>query len=127
MGDDRYKKCDCDDSCNCIGEIIKKIIYLQNNSYKKCDQEGCDRPFLGPDNQDCYNTRPVSFYNCTTGLLWSIDCATIFRIESLDGCCCKCRILKRRDNEYVSTNDFFTINLNCISAIKCHKDIDLCI
>lgn len=111
-------------SCNCLSEIIEKIIRLQKKSFKQCEI-GCDRPFLGPDNDECFNTRPVSFYNCTTGEIWTIDGSTIFRVESLDGCCCTCRILRLEDSRYTSSNDLFTINLNCVSAIKCHRDINL--
>lgn len=112
-------------TCNCIAEIVNKIIHLQRNSFKKCCKEGCDRPFLGPDSLECYNTRPVSFYNCTTGNIWRVDNATIFRVESLDDCCCTCRALTFENGIYTSTNTFFTINLNCVSAIKCYGDINL--
>lgn len=112
-------------NCNCIGEILNKIIHLQRNSFRSCTQEGCDKPFLGPDNAACYNTRPISFYNCTTGNIWSVDGNTIFRLESLDDCCCTCRILNYENGTYTPTNNFFTINLKCVSAIKCHKDIYL--
>lgn len=45
--------------------------------------------------------------------------------ESLDDCCCTCRILNYNNGQYTATNDFFTINLNCVSAIKCYSDINL--
>lgn len=112
-------------NCNCIGDILCKIIHLQRNSFKSCVQEGCEKPFLGPDLPDCYNTRPISFYNCNTGNIWEINNSTVFRLESLDGCCCTCRVLNNVDGRYVATNQFFTINLNCVSAIKCHQDINL--
>lgn len=114
-------------NCNCIGDIICKIIKLQRNSFKSCCQGGCDKPFLGPDIGECFNTRPVSFYNCTTGDIWTVSDSTIFRLESLEDCCCTCRVLNFDNGVYTSTNEFFTINLNCVSAIKCHQDIDLAI
>ena len=86
-----------------------------------------DKPFLGPNNTECFNTRPISFYNCCTGEIYTINGSSIFRLESIDDCCCKCRILNYTDGTYTSTNDFFTINLNCISAIKCYQDINLTI
>ena len=44
------------EGCNCLDKIIKKIIYLQSNSFP-CDQaEGCDKPFLGPNNTTGFNT-----------------------------------------------------------------------
>ncbi len=112
-------------NCNCISDILNKIIRLQRNSFKECPQEGCEKPFLGPTNNECFNTRPISFYNCTTGTIWSVDGNSIFRLESLDDCCCTCRILNYSDGTYTATNDFFTINLNCVSAIKCYSDINL--
>ena len=116
----------CDDKkhndCGCISDILNKIIRLQRNSFKACSQEGCDKPFLGPDEVTCYNTRPISLYNCTTGGIWEVDGATIFRLESIDDCCCTCRILNFANGTYTSTNQFFTIELNCVSAVKCYDD-----
>ena len=114
-------------NCNCIGDILCKIIHLQRNSFTTCAPEGCDKPFLGPENTSCYNTRPISFYNCTTGEAWCVNGSTIFRLESLDNCCCTCRVLNYNNGEYTSTNQFFTINLKCVCAIKCYEDIYLCL
>lgn len=124
MCNDKEKRKDCNE-CNCISDILNRIIHLQRNSYRSCPNEGCDKPFLGPDNIECFNTRPISFYNCTTGNIWSVNNSTIFRLESIDDCCCTCRILNFADGVYTATNDFFTINLNCVSAIKCYSDINL--
>lgn len=127
MCEDKKQKNSCKNERNCISEIINKIIHLQRNSFTKCCQEGCDRPFLGPETLECYNTRPISFYNCSTGAIWSVDDQTIFRVESLEGCCCTCRVLNYNNGVYTSTNTFFTINLNCVCAIKCYSDINLTI
>ena len=48
MCDDEKRKEEEHCACNCIAEIVNKIIHLQRNSFKKCCKEGCDRPFLGP-------------------------------------------------------------------------------
>ena len=64
MNEDERIERDCN-SCNCISEIVERIIHLQKNSFNRGCHEGCDRPFLGPDSVECFNTRPVSFYNCT--------------------------------------------------------------
>ena len=118
----------CNNDCNCISEIVKKIIYLQRESFRACSSsEGCSRPFLGPDSLECFNTRPVSFYNCSTGEIWTVEDSTFFRLESIDDCCCTCRVLNFTAGTYTSTNQFFTINLNCVSAIKCYGDINLAI
>lgn len=119
-------------SCQCLHDLLSDILALQSDDFKRCNISGCDRPFLGPDtNQVCYNTRPISFYNCTTGALWDIDfifngetgSSTVFRIESIEDCCCTCRILIRNtDDTYTATNQFFTINLDCVSAVRCWPD-----
>lgn len=114
-------------NCNCIGNLVRRIIRLQNNNDQLCDDGGCARPILGPLQSTCFNTRPVSLYNCCTGEIITIDGSTIFRLESMDDCCITCRILNFVDGVYTSTNNFFTIDSNCISAIKCYGDINLVI
>ena len=47
--------------------------------------------------------------NCLTNILDTILCLQ----EKKDSCC---------EEPYVSTNSFFTINLDCVSAIKCLAD-----
>lgn len=124
---------------NCLSNIITKILILQNQDTNIENFAGCEKPFLGPiSNVLCYNTRPVMLYNCATGLNWSFpytindttETSTVFRIESLDECCCTCRVLylDATTDKYVGTKDFFTINLNCVGAIKCLTDtyIELC-
>ena len=85
----------------------------------------------------CYNTRPITLYNCQNGELWSIfyttngtqASSTVFRCEKLDDCCLTCRILiDNGDGTYTATNQFFTINLNCVSAVRCLPDtfVDIC-
>ena len=133
MCEDNEKKCEC------IADILKKIIMLQKQDFDSCCHTGCDKPFLGPVcNAICYNTRPIMLFNCCTGNPWSFpftidgvtNQSTVFRIECLDDCCATCRILYFSDteNNYVGTNEFFTIDLNCVGAIKCLADtfIELC-
>lgn len=122
----------------CLAELLNEILMLQNRDMKETSCGGCDKPFLGPNiNCTCYNTRPLSFYNCQTGDLWNIqytvngatNTSTVFRIEKLDDCCCTCRILiQNTDRSYTPTTQFFTIDLNCVSAVQCHPDvfIDIC-
>ncbi len=126
-------------NCSCIAEILRKILMLQKQDFDNECHAGCDKPFLGPVcNSICYNTRPFMLYNCCTGEPWSFpytingvtNTSTVFRIESLDDCCCTCRILylDPTTNQYVATTEFFTIDLNCVGAIKCLADIfvDVC-
>ena len=127
------EKCNvCD---NCIADILKVILILQKNSSQpdSC-LETCDRGFLGQ--QLCpanYNTRPFVLYTCgSNSTPFSVPISkspteetesSIFRIEKLDDCCATCRVLVvGEDGSYTSTNSFFTINLDCVCAIRCLDD-----
>ncbi len=128
-------------SCECLYRILETIVNLQQQEKPNHCFKGCDKPYLGPEeNFTCYNTRPISLYNCNTGTKWSFPysinnvpgTSTVFRVESLDNCCCTCRVLQEvtenGSTTYNSTDDFFTINLDCVSAIQCYADtyVDLC-
>ena len=124
--------------CGCIYELLKKILLLQKQEYDSECFSGCDKPYLGPVcNTICYNTRPIMLYNCATGNSWTFPYtvnnvtgeSSVFRIEALDDCCCTCRVLATGDDgNLTATSDFFTLDLNCVGAIKCLADtsIDLC-
>ena len=124
---------------SCIFDVLKKILVLQKQDFDNENYIGCDKPYLGPVcNSVCYNTRPIQLYNCCNGTPWSFSytangvtgTSDVFRVESLDDCCCTCRILylDEATNSYVGTNEFVTIDLNCCGAIRCLNDtyIDLC-
>lgn len=136
---------------NCIGEILKVILVLQQNACPESCLDSCDRPMLGggPNCLVC-NTRPVMLYTCCgNGVPWSMpiekdnsnvcsnpqmsaccqDCSNVFRVEKLDGNCATFRVLAPNQQEsccnsipYVATNSFFTMNLSCCCAIKCLSD-----
>ena len=121
---------------NCIADILKVILILQQSVCQNdCCMETCDRGFLGQNSSLCYNTRPINFYNCMSGTLWTFpytlgetsNTSSVFRIENMEDNCCTCRVLAPNpvtssEEPYVSTNSFFTINLDCVSAIKCLAD-----
>ena len=120
---------------NCIKNLLKVICLLQNNSSNKyCFNNNCIKPFLGPaENCNCYNTRVITLYN-KNGELFTADyldssnvsnSSSLFRIESINDDCCILTILSNNGNEYTSTNQGITININCICAIKCLDDIFL--
>ncbi len=120
--------------CSCLNNLFETIISIQKQDITNCNYSGCDKPYLGPTpNSRCYNTRPINLYNCQTGDLWSINytlddgttsTSNVFRCESIDDCCLTCRILiSNEDGTYTSTNQFFTINLNCVCAVKCLDDV----
>lgn len=126
--------CNNNNDCSCFSRIVEKIICLQQQG-DTLNDFGCDRPFLGPTiNNNGLNTRPVTFYGCTGEqfvfpytLNGTDGTSGIFRVENLDECCCRCRILAPNPdttstNPYVSTDDFVTINLKCICAMRCLGD-----
>ncbi len=124
--------------CCCLGKLLKVIDILQKNANgSDCFDESCTRPYLGSSpNIICFNTRPVTFYTRNGSLFttsYSIDgnsfTSSTFRVENVDKCCVKCRILRENPDSsdvnraFIATNEFITINLDCICAISCLDDI----
>ena len=117
------------DSC-CLGKLLKVIDILQKNANgNDCFDESCTRPYLGSTpNIICFNTRPVTFYT-KDGSLFTANESSVFRVESVNNCCVKCRILRPNPDTsdvtrvYLATNEFITINLNCICVVSCLDDI----
>ena len=122
----------------CFSKLLKVIDILQKNSCGElCSDESCIRPFLGGSpNIICYNTRPVTFYTCNGNIFTAsyqvggeTRTSSVFRVERVDGCCVKCRILEANPDQsdptrsYLATNQFITINLDCICVISCLADI----
>ncbi len=127
------------DSCeNCITEILKVILLLQQSVCQNDScLETCDKCFLGQSTNAFLNTRPIVLYcsgDCSTPISMPISknpteatTSNVFRIEKLDGCCATCRVLTTNPDEtsvypFVTTNSFFTINLNCVSCLRCLDD-----
>jgi len=122
---------------NCIADILK-VIYLLQQSVCSNDSclESCDRGFLGQNCSTLCNTRPVMLYTCCgNGVAWSMPTtrtetgttSSVFRLEKLDGCCATFRVLEPNDDTtsvfpYTATNSIFTMNLNCICALRCLDD-----
>ena len=128
---------------NCIVDILKVILLLQQNvcPNDSC-LETCDRGYLGQNCSTLCNTRPIVLYTCgSNGVPISLPISkdptetttsSVFRLEKLDGCCATCRVLAVNPDTtsvfpFVSTNSFFTINLDCLCIIRCLDDtyIDL--
>ncbi len=132
----------CESSGVC--DILKVILCLQENACPENCLQTCDRPVLG-GGANCLicNTRPVMVYTCCgNGTPWSmpttrtnvvcgdegVTCSNVFRVEKIDGCCATFRVLAENTDDttgaipYVATNSFFTMNLNCVCALKCLND-----
>lgn len=131
-------KQECNESS--ISKILSFILELQ-----KCEElenldlvNGCDKPCLGPNviNGLIFNTRPITLYSCQNGELWTMpytlnntdNTSSVFKINKVEGNCATFEILGDNPDTsnslipYISTNNFFTINLDCILAIKCLND-----
>ncbi len=122
----------------CFAKLLKVIDILQKNASGECScDESCTRPFLGTTpNIVCFNTRPVTFYMRDGSLFTAtyqsstgISSSSVFRVEKVKGCCVKLRILEENPDTtdptrtYIGTNQFITINLDCICVISCLDDI----
>ena len=125
-------------SGNCINEILNVILVLQENACPDNCLDTCDRGFLGccATSVSC-NPRPVMLYTCgCNSVAWSMpiskdpnetSTSNIFRVEKIDGCCATFRVLIPNTDTtesfpYEATNSFFTINLNCVCALRCLQD-----
>ena len=123
---------------NCIADVLKVILLLQESvcGNDSCLQT-CDRGFLGQNCTTFCNTRPIVLYTCgSNGTPLSLPISrdpaetttsTVFRLEKLDGCCATCRVLAPNTDTtslfpFISTNSFFTIDLNCVCIIRCLDD-----
>lgn len=127
------------ENSECLAEILESILSLQQVRNESCDDNTCSRPFLGPSNNIiCFNTRPLNLYSCCNNVLWRIpftlngtsSTSTVFRIENLDDECATFRVLATNPDTtsmfpYVATEDFFTIRLSCIGALKCLGDTNV--
>ncbi|MBR1385365.1 MAG: hypothetical protein IJ568_00900 [Bacilli bacterium] len=113
---------------NCLANLLEKILLLQHIGSN--DSSGCDRPILGNINQINANTRPINLYCCCTNALWTMPydfngttgTSSVFRIESLNDNCATFRILIDNDGNYTATDNFFIIDLDYVSCIKCLED-----
>ena len=138
--------CKDNDNCNdCLTDILRVILVLQQNACGDSCLDSCDRPMLGggPSCLGC-NTRPVMLYTCgSNGTPWSMPttkdstatcdgagttgCSVVFRVENIEGNCFTFRVLADNPDTtslypYVNTNSIFTMDLGCLCAIRCLTD-----
>lgn len=128
----------------CFSKTLMLIDALQKSVEKdECFDNTCSRPYLGANIQTiCFNTRPVTFYNCNNTMITANYNTTIngttytgtsgiFRVENVQGCCCVCSILISNPDTndtlmpYVSTGQTTIINLKCVCALKCLPDTSI--
>ena len=131
--------CNNDNECgNCITEILKVINVLQSNACPDSCLLSCDRPALGggPNCVIC-NTRPIMLYTCsgngtpftmpTSRAETSETTSSVFRVEKVNGNCCTFRVLAASTETnptypYVATDALFTMDTNCLCAVRCLND-----
>lgn len=117
----------------CMLNLLKVINLLQKNSENYCfSNHRCDYPFLGNNYSGLfYNTRVLSFYK-KDGSLFStnyfdnnsnIQSSSFFRLMNVDENSVTLLILSFNGTNYTSTNQFLTIDLKCICAIRCIDDV----
>ena len=131
--------CNNENNCNCICDILRVILALQQNACPDACLDTCDRPVLG-GGTNCLlcNTRPVQLYTCgsqstpismptTKDPVEEQTTSSIFRVEKMENNCATFRVLQPNPdttslNPYVATNSFFTMNLNCCCICRCLSD-----
>ncbi len=126
------------DDSKCIAEVLTIIDILQQNA--ECGDaclDTCDRGFLGccVSSVNC-NTRPIMLYTCGSNTPWEMPISkdpletvtsNVFRVEKVDGGCATFRVLAPNTDTtslypYITTNSFFTMNLNCVCCLRCLQD-----
>lgn len=124
---------------SCLAKTLESILMLQQQENDCNEDNTCTRPFLGPTlNVICFNTRPINIYSCCNNILWTMpytlnettETSSVFRVENIDNECATFRVLAPNPDTtsifpYIATEDFFTIRLSCIGAIKCLGDTSI--
>ncbi len=112
---------------NCISNILENILLLQE---RRCrNGVGCAKEVLG-DTLETANTRPINLYTCCNNAIWTMPYdyqgttgeSTFFRIESVNNNTATFRILINNAGVYTATDNFFIIDLDYVSCIKCLQD-----
>lgn len=120
-----------DNNTNHLLDVLNLINNLQKSQLPSVDNTSCTRPILG-NVPTLLNTRPVQFYSCNNTLLTVnyyvnnvLNTADTFRVENVGNSTVTVRLLAQEEDNYVSTDEFATININCICAIRCLNDINI--
>lgn len=120
-----------DENC-CLAKILRVIDILQKECNSDCVSEGCDRPFLGGGEFSIYNTRPITLYSRSGNIFTAnyyvnnvVTTSSTFRVEDVNGCCAKLRILEPTEGGFNATNEFVTVNLECFCILRCLPDTSI--
>lgn len=114
---------------NCVSNLLEKIILLQQN--KNITVNGCNKPYLGDNSLITANTRPINLYCCCTNNIWTMPynyngttgTSSTFRIENINNNVATFRILATNTEGLLATDNYFMIDLDYVSCIKCLQDI----
>lgn len=133
-------------SCRCIAKEVLFIDRLQKRAENRDNCLSCSGSNLGDNvlNNNIYNTRPIILYlpngemfririgdffsptneqsEQTINQVSSPSTSNIFRVEEVDGCCCRLRALKYCLGKYIATNFCCTADLEDFTAIQCLND-----
>ena len=93
----------------CLMNLLKFILLLQNNSINSCI---------------AYNTRIITLYN-KQGSLIATNGSPYYRINKIKDDCVEFLVLSLNDGIYSSTNQYITVNIRCICAVKCIEDVNV--
>ena len=123
--------CNNSENTSGIAEILEVICVLQQNAACPLSSiDTCDKPVLGCGEISCVcNTRPVVLYLCGSSESLSMPTTKTAddEAEKVENNCATFRVLAENTDTtsiypYVSTNSFFTLNLNCLCVLRCLND-----
>lgn len=94
---------------NCLINLLKYILLLQNNSITSCN---------------AYNTRIITLYNKQGDVITTND-SLYYRVNKIKDNCVELLVLSLNDDVYSSTGQYITVNIKCICAVKCIDDVNV--
>lgn len=94
---------------NCLINLLKYILLLQNNSIHSCN---------------AYNTRIITLYNKQGDVITTND-SPYYRVNKIKDNCVELLVLSLNDDVYSSTGQYITVNIKCICAVKCIEDVNV--
>lgn len=99
----------------CILNTLKVIDLLQRNCNTYLPS------YLGPYNNCCYNTRPISLYQ-KDGSIFSFCSYQIFRVEKVSNLCV---LLQALTDSFSATGVFVNVSPSCFCVIRSFPDTSI--